>query len=443
MKYICGQEKNIFFFFDFCYNNQKGVRMFALIDCNNFYVSCERVFQPSLVKRPVIVLSNNDGCIIARSEEAKALGIDMGIPLHKVKQLCLQHHVAILSSNYHLYGDMSARVMYTIGAFFPEIDIYSIDEAFLDLRSYDIDLLTSQANALQKRLLQYIGIPTTIGLGASKSLAKLATYIAKRHLKTPVYQLDAINFSYWMDKVAINEIWGIGHNWAKRFKKLGIYTVGQFYRMDRTWVRDKFNVVAQKIHDELHGIACFELEPPEAKKNIISSRSFGHAVKKLEYLEEAVANYVARAAQKMRSQDLYTKAMTVYIRTNRFSETAPQYRQSIMVDTLHPTQDTSYLIKLAIKAVRDIFEEGYTYHKAGVMLLDLRPASQLEQDFFHPFQHNRKKEKRLDLLDSLQEKLGSRGLFFAAQGIERPWQMNSNLRSKRFTTNWQELTTVR
>lgn len=415
--------------------------VFALVDCNNFYVSCERVFDPSLRNRPVVVLSNNDGCIIARSNEAKALGIPMGEPLYKVNQIVKEHNVAIFSANFSLYGDMSSRVMKTLAYWTPDMEIYSIDEAFLSFdHIYEKDYL-SYAIKMRNQVYQYTGIPVSVGIASTKTLAKLANYVAKKILQS-THVCDFSNTEYTdnlLARIPVEAVWGVGWKRASFLHENGIRTVYDLKHAQDNWILQHMTVVGLRTVYELRGISCLKLEDvQEPRKGILSSRSFGKPITKLKDLEEAVATYMMRASEKLRLQRSVCSRVTVFIKTNRFRPDNPQYSTAQTQELDMPTDDTSKLIRTVLILLRDMFRTGYKYKKAGVYLTDLKPNTTTQLQFFQN-DDDTKRKTLMKIYDQINQKLGRDTLRIAASGTHRLWYAKQAFRSKRYTTNWQEL----
>ena len=411
--------------------------MYALVDCNNFYCSCESNFAPHLNDKPLVVLSNNDGCIISRSRAAKALNIPMGAPYYQWKKFFEMHGVTIFSSNYELYGDMSQRVMVILKDAYPNMEIYSIDEAFLQLpTNTSLDALVQ----LRDSIFQQTGIPTSIGVGSTKTLAKLANQLAKQQQEKVVWITEQ-NQETYLRTFPIEKIWGIGRRLAERLQHLNIYTAWQLRTTDSKLLRLQFNVTLEKTVQELQGKPCLGLEIPKDKKQIIASRSFGKLVTRLEELEEAVSTYSTRAAVKLRKQHSVASAIYVYIQTNTFRQNHPQYGNGVTYTFPAPTADTRCFIRAAKLCLRRIYKKEYQYHKAGIMLLDIAPEGQRQYDLFMPV-IDPKSERVMALLDAVNTTLGKNTLSFAASGIKKPWAIQSNHRSPRYTTRWKELVRV-
>lgn len=414
---------------------------FALVDCNNFYVSCERVFDPTLEKKPVIVLSNNDGCIISRSNEAKALGIPMGAPLFQYRTLCQQHQVKIFSSNYALYADMSQRVMSTLQLFCPDMEIYSIDEAFLKLNNFTYFNLTRYTQNIQEKIKQWVGIPVSIGLGPTKTLAKIANYQAKK--TSALYDLrDLASIPLLLNGIPVNEIWGIGRRLTEQLNQRGIQTAEQLRCTHPKQIRKEFSVVVERIVMELNGISCLDLEIVQPKKQIMSSRSFGKPVTHLEELSAAMSTYTARAALKLRKQHSKAQSIYIFIQTNRHNKKEPHYSQSKICLLEEATSDTRRLIVTARVGLKQLYRPGLSYKKAGIILMDIIPRTHKQHDFFCDPLSETKSNVLMETLDTINKKLGANTLFLAAQGIKPSWQMLSGQRSPRYTTQWDEIVNV-
>ena len=419
----------------------------ALVDCNNFFCSCERVFNPAIQGKPVVVLSNNDGCIISRSEEAKALGIPMGAPLHEQQQVIRKHGVQVFSSNYTLYGDMSARVMSILRDEVPAIEVYSIDEAFLQIPK---GFTEEQARTLRAKVLQWTGIPVCIGIGSTKLLAKLANRHAKKNkaLTGGVFDLG----NYWdpdgiLAGMETGDLWGVGKNFASRLRGLGIKTALEFKQADPAAIRKSMGVVGERLLRELNGIPCLELEemPPD-RKGVMASRSFGSTVETLEELEEALANHVSRAAEKIRRFGLLATHLEVFLRTNRFRKEDPQYSPGIGITLDHPTHSTAELMTTARELLHRIYRKGYRYKKTGIQLAHLVSEEEYQQELFD------RPKARIDvdrIVDEINRRLGdpknpvitraSQGTLSSGKG----WRMRSERHSPHYTTDWMQLPEVR
>lgn len=415
--------------------------MFALIDCNNFYASCERLFRPDLINKPIVVLSNNDGCVIARSNESKALGIAMGEPFFKIKALCKQHAIHAFSSNYTLYGDLSHRVMMTIEESWPHLEVYSIDEAFLDLSTMPCYQLESFCIALQKKILKDTGIPTSIGVGKTKTLAKAANHLCKRVLKVPVYCLSQPSV---LKEVAIDDVWGVGRQWAKKLISQGIYTAYDLSQMDAHQIKKRFNVILMRTVMELQGIACAGLVEAEPKQSIMSSKSFGEMQNQLASVAQSVSSHCARAVEKLRAQQLVAQRMVVFVHTNRHRQDLAQHFQSIQVNFINPTDDVRIITKMAKRCLRQIYKSGYWYKKAGVCLEDLIPKNARQLDMFHQISDEAlaKTEQLMSVFDTINQKYGRHTIRLAAEGYSKPWAMRAELKSPAYTTRWSDIPRV-
>jgi DNA polymerase V len=418
--------------------------LFALIDCNNFYVSCERLFQPALLGKPVVVLSNNDGCVIARSDEAKALGIAMGLPAFKLADLVKEHAVEVYSSNYTLYGDLSARVMTTLTQWTPEVEVYSIDEAFLQFTALPPDALTAYGQTIRATIQQWTGIPVSIGIGPTKTLAKLANRLAKRSPEAQgVVTLTAPGeIEATLAQTPIQDIWGIGPGYTRRLHAHEIRTALQLRNMTDRWVRQELGIVGLRLVWELRGISCLPLALcPPPKQSLMVSRSFGRPITTLIEMREAVATYMTRAAEKLRRHQVAAGVLTVFLMTNRFTD-EPQYSNSVTIPLSVATQDTAELIRYALRGVEQIFRGGYRYQKAGVILTALVPAHQIQAHLFD--RHDRDRSKQLmAAIDTINREWGTGTIRYAAVGLRPRWVMRCARRSPRYTTRWNELVEVR
>lgn len=416
--------------------------MFALIDCNNFYASCERLFRPDLRHKPIIVLSNNDGCVIARSNEAKALGIAMGVPYFKVKALCQRADVHVFSSNFALYGDLSHRVMTTIEQEWPDIEIYSIDEAFLNLSSLPSEQHDAFCASLQRKILKNTGIPTSIGIGKSKTLAKAANYLCKKIVKVPT--LNLANQGEWLKQIPIGEVWGVGRKWSKKFIQQGIYTAYDLSVMDISLLKIRFNVMIVRTAMELRGVSCGDFARDEARQSILSSKSFGSLQSEYTAVAESLSSHCARAVEKLREQNSLVQQMSVFVQTNRFREDLAQHFQSIELRFPYPTDDVRTITHLAKRGLLQIFKAGYHYKKTGVCFEELLPKASVQKDLFHqPSEEElQKSEDLMSVLDKINQRFGRHTLHLAAEGSSKPWDSRIQLRSPCYTTRWSELLRV-
>jgi DNA polymerase V len=420
--------------------------MFALVDVNNFYVSCERVFQPQFEQVPMVVLSNNDGCAVARSAEVKALGVKMGTPWFKMKALAREHGILALSSNYTLYGDMSNRATAVLRDFSPDIEVYSVDESFLRVESvaHLYGGVTAMGQQIRQRVKQWTGLPVCVGCGPTKTLAKIANHLAKKNPEFEgVCDLHAIPRSerlQWMSQLEVGEVWGVGKRIAKRLNAMGVETVLDLRNSSIKEIRAQFGVVMERTCNELRGISCLELEdvaPP--KQQIMSSRSFGSPVTTLAELREAVASYVTRAAEKLRAQGSVSAAVQVYIQTNRFKESDRQYNEGLLVPLSDPTDDTRLLASAAILGLGLIFKPGYQYKKAGIMLTLISDKVKRQETLFDDPLQRAQSAKLMAAMDAINAEFGRNTVRAGATGTEKRWAMRSENRSPRFTTRWDEL----
>ncbi len=422
-----------------------SARAIALVDGNNFYVSCERVFNPSLEGCPVVVLSSNDGCVVARSAEARALGITMGEPFFQVRPLIKSHGLRWLSSNFALYHDMSARMMALLGEFSPHQEIYSVDECFLDFTALPVDVL-AHAQKLRARVQRYLGLPTCVGLAPSKTLAKLANHIAKRDSQwsgvchwdelTPAAQQRV------MTSLPVKEIWGVGRRISESLQALGINTVWQLRNADPALIRARFSVVLARTVAELNGMSCLDLDSiPNQREQIICSRSFGQPVSALSDLKDTVINHINHAAERMRSEGLQCRSVGVFLHTYRFKSHKPQYAPSIQATLPQPTDDSRQLIAAALKALEAIYKTGFEYQKSGIQLTGLQPQQVMQEDLF--LRDDRLRSERLmNAVDGINQRYGQPMVALGAAGMahrENFWQVRNDNRSPRYTTHWNDL----
>jgi DNA polymerase V len=419
-------------------------RSIALVDCNNFYVSCERVFNPKLEGKPIVVLSNNDGCAVARSNEVKALGVKMGQPWFQLKDLARQHGIIAFSSNYGLYADMSNRVMSILADFSPDQEVYSIDECFLDITGFQSRDLTQYGQQIRSRIKQWTGLPVCVGVGASKTLAKLANHIAKKNVQfNGVCDLNAMSAqeqNEWLGQIEVGEVWGIGRRLAPKLEDIGIATVLDLKRADTATLRSQFSLVMEKIIRELNGVVCVELEDMGApKKQIISSRSFGIPVTELESLEQSITLYVSRAAEKLRRQQSYAGSIHIYIRTSPFNEAEPHYSNGMTIPLPEQTDDSMQLTRVALWGLRKIYRGGYRYQKAGVMLSEIVSKEGRQIDLFQLSARSSRSGRLMTVLDQINGLMGKQSLKLASEGFRQPWKMKQGNKSPAYTTRWDEL----
>ena len=409
----------------------------ALVDCNSFYVSCERLFNPKIQKKAVVVLSNNDGCVISRSREAKDLGIKMGEPYFKVKDLVKRNKVEVYSSNYALYGDISRRVMKVLKTFSPKVEIYSIDEAFIDLSFIDEKGVEDYGREIRSRVLKWTGIPTSVGIASTKTLSKVANHIAKKE-KAGVIYLNT-NIDEKLKKFPIEDVWGVGKQLSKFYHKNNISNAYDLKNVSNTWVKKGTNVLGAKTAMELRGIPCIELQiDQEKRKNCCVSRSFGRKVKDLNELEESVITHCLNAAEKIRADDQIAKTITVFIRTSPFDKNRRYYSNSKTIDLAIPTSNSIELIKNAVKALTDIYKYGYAYQKAGIILSGLKDANQNDQNLLTPLLENKSK-KLMKAIDYTNTKYGRYAISIAQAGLSKGWKMRREHSSKIDTASFDSL----
>jgi DNA polymerase V len=419
----------------------------ALVDCNNFYVSCERVFNPRLEKKPVVVLSNNDGCIIARSNEVKALGIAMGAPFFKSKHLIQKHQINVFSSNYALYGDMSQRVMNTLYHFTPLLEVYSIDEAFLSLNKPNSFSHREDAQLIRMTVKRSTGIPVSIGIASTKVLAKVANKYAKsEEAYQGVFDLtDYPHLDALLRSTAVDDLWGIGRNYAQLLIKQGIVNAYQLKNADDRWIRDNLTVAGLRIVWELRGRPCIPLEDaPSPKKGICTSRSFGSPVKSFDDLMEAVSSYVSRAAEKLRQQKSLASIVLLYLITGSSKSRPPSMHEATRRLPV-PTAYTPHLIHYAKQCLLTVYQDGYQYHKLGVFLTGIVPDHQVQLNLFSEMgSHLTRKKALMTTMDTINRKWGSTAIFYAASGVQQKgWRMRQAMKSKSFTTRWSDIPLVK
>ncbi|MCD4787405.1 MAG: Y-family DNA polymerase [Desulfobacterales bacterium] len=418
---------------------------FAIVDCNNFYVSCERVFNPKLAGKPVVVLSNNDGCVVARSNEAKALGIKMGVPVFQISSLIKTHKVQVFSSNYALYADMSQRIMNTLSGFTPDIEIYSIDEAFLDLSQFKQYDLTDYGHKIRSTIKQWTGIPVSIGIAETKTLAKIANKIAKKSVKAEgVLNLTASPYlNRALEITDVGDVWGIGRSYSSFLKKYGIHNALQLRDADDNFIKKKMGITGIRLLNELRGIPCYALEQcPSPKKGITVSRTFKNSIESLDDLKEAVAAYASIGAEKLRKERSVAGVIMVFLMTNRFRK--ENYYVNIKTIKLPiATSDTSELIHYAHEGLKGIYRKGHLYKKAGVMFKHLNPENQIQADLFN-YKDFKRSKKLMQTLDNINKKMGSDTLKYAATGLtnNQRWKTVFKRRSPSYTTNWDQLVKV-
>lgn len=418
--------------------------MFALADCNNFYASCERVFRPDLIGKPVVVLSNNDGCVIARSNEAKALGIPMGAPAFEFETLFSKHQVQVFSANFALYGDMSNRVMDILGEYTPEMEIYSIDEVFLKLQGFKYVDLHAYGLNMQKRVTKSTGIPISVGIAPTKSLAKIANKIAKKYTQQTrsVYIINSdevrIKALKW---TKVEDIWGIGRQHAKRLCALGVNNALDFVQMDKDWVQKHMSIVGLRLHQDLNGIPTLDLEEVQPKKNIATTRSFDKNFTTLDELKERVTTFAVSCAEKLRKQGSCCNSLSVFLHTNRFRNDLPQYARSMVVQLPFASNSNYELVKYANIALERIYKLGYHYKKAGVIVFDFTPEDATQLTIFGNGNPNH--TAIMHTIDKLNALYGRQKIKLASQDLKRMWVMKQEKLSPRYTTNLKDIIIVK
>ena len=420
--------------------------VFALVDCNNFYASCEKLFRPDLKDTPVVVLSNNDGCVVARSREAKSLGIKMGVPVFQIKAEMQRHGILAFSSNYALYADLSSRVMRTLEEMAPRVEVYSIDEAFLDLTGIESAIsLVEFGQQVRERIGHWIGITVCVGIAPTKTLAKLANHAAKKYPATQgvVDLTNPDRQRRLLALVPVDDVWGVGKRLSKRLNALGITTALDLANASPRAIRDQFSVVLERTVRELNGESCIELEEiPPIKKQIVCSRSFGVKVTQFELLREAVCEYATRATEKLRKEQQQAKVMTVFIRTSPFKDNEPQYSNSASGELLIPSCDTRDFIELANHLLKRIWKDGFRYAKAGVMLSDFYDPGMFQPGLFDNVSTRSNSQQLMSVLDTINQS-GAGKVFFAGQGTKKDWSMKREHLSPAYTTRWDQLPRVK
>ncbi len=418
--------------------------MFALVDCNNFYASCERVFNPSLNGKPVVVLSNNDGCIVARSQEAKDLGIPMAAPAFKMKDIIEKHKVHVFSSNYALYADMSNRVMGILADMSPEIEIYSIDEAFLKFDGCKYMNLQEYGEKMRYKVTKSTGIPVCVGIASTKALTKVANRVAKKFKERTkgVYMIDTeekrIKALKWLK---VEDVWGIGRQHAKRLNNKGVKTAYEFTQLPHQWVKKNMAVVGLRLKKELEGERQLDLEETgKPKKSIATTRSFDKQYTELKDLKERVSTFAVVCAEKLRKQKSNCSSITVFILTNYFKKDQKQYSKSIVVKLPYPTNSSFDIAKFARYGLQLIFKTGYKYKKAGVIVSKISPENEQQLSLFHCPDSRHK--PILEAVDKLNKRFGYHKIKLAGESLDRTWKMKQEKLSPRYTTNWDDFITV-
>jgi len=423
-------------------SSTQHTKKIALIDCNSFYVSCERLFNPKIRNKPVVVLSSNDGCIISRSNEAKALGIKMGEPYFKAKDIIVKNNVHVFSSNYSLYGDLSRRVMRTLKRFNSKIEIYSIDEAFLDLSNFPDEEIENVGKEIRDIVLQWTGIPTSIGIAKTKTLSKIANHIAKKTKSGVVSLIGVKDIDPILEKVEVNDVWGVGKQLTKFFIKNGINNAKQLKNISNTWIKKNSNVLSSRTAMELRGISCVDLETTSAKrKSCVVSRSFAKKVERLHELQESITGYCLNAAEKIRSESLIAKSITVFIRTSPFQNQFVYYSNSKTIDLPIATDNSIEIVKTALTGLKNIFKNGYRYQKAGIMLSGLSD-SQGNKNLFSSIKDDKIKSL-MKTIDNTNYKFGRSTLSLASAGVNKQWNIKRQHYSKIDTSDFNSLPTIK
>ena len=417
--------------------------MFALVDCNNFYASCDRVFRPDLIGKPVVVLSNNDGCVIARSNEAKALGIPMGAPAFEYQALFDENNVHVFSANFALYGDMSQRVMEVLGEYSPDMEIYSIDEAFLKLTGFERYDLQDYGNQMRRKVTKWTGIPISVGIAPTKALAKVANRIAKKFPEQTngVYIIDSeekrIKALKWLP---VEDVWGIGRQHTKRLNGIGVKTAYDFTQLDEVWVKRHLTIVGLRLKLDLQGIPTIELEDVQPKKNIATTRSFDKNYTEFSQLQERVSTFAVSCAEKLRRQHSCCNSLMVFIHTNGHRKDLPQYSRNIVVKLPYPTNSSIELSKFAIQALKRIFKSGYRYKKAGVIIQDFTPENATQLTFFE--NSDSRHVPLMQVMDRLNASYGQQKVRLGSQDTKRIWKMKQERLSPRYTTKLSDIITI-
>ncbi len=420
------------------------MKVFGLADCNNFYASCQRLFRPDLIDKPIICASNNDGCAIARSAEAKALGVKMGAPLYQIQDLIKKHDIYVFSPNFELYADISARVMQCLESCVPATEIYSIDESFLDLTG--ISDLLDFSHTLKQKVQKHVGIPISIGISSTKTLAKLANYAAKKYPITGgvVDLTDPQRQRRLLAICPVSEVWGVGRKLSKKLQHMGIMTALDLANMPTREAKKRFSIVLERTVIELNGESCIELEPtPATRQQVLYSRSFGEKITDLNTLVQAVSEFASRAAERLRSEGLTAAHIATFIRTNAFDKRVEPYSASAYTYLSQATSDSRQITGAALNLLRQIYKDGLRYAKAGVILSELSPIGQLQPTLFSDFEDAAKSENLMKTIDQINNKNGTNTIYFGNQKKERDWFMRQEHRSPSYTTNWDDIPTVR
>lgn len=424
-------------------------KIYALIDCNNFFVSCERVFRPELKNKPTLVLSNNDGCVVARSQEAKDLGIKMGVPLFKIRDIVEKNKVNLFSSNFELYGDMSNRVMTILESFTENIEIYSIDEAFLDITDLGIKDYEKFGQDIINKIKKYTGLPVSVGIASTKTLSKLANEIGKEERRfnavTDLISLTEEELDEKLSKIKVGDIWGVGHNRNFLLQSKGIYTAKDLKYSNRVWIKNKLSIMGERTQLELKGVCCFEVDQsPNPKRGISSTRSFGKYITNFAELKQAVSSYIAIAARKLRQQKSTVEYITVYIRTNRFNQD-PKYTNAYTIRLSDCSDYTPTLTKYAVEALKQIYKDGYKYQKAGVFLTGIRPKESKQMNLFGVNDLDKDKNQTAinHSFDRINSKYGRNLIRTGSEGFIKSWTIKREAVSPRYTSEWSGVLRVK
>lgn len=418
--------------------------MFALVDCNNFYASCERVFRPDLNGKPIVVLSNNDGCVIARSNEAKDLGIPMGAPAFEYEKLFQQQKVHVFSANFALYGDMSHRVMSVLSDYSPDMEIYSIDECFLSLKGFEFFDLQEYGMLMRNKVVKWTGIPISVGIAPTKALSKVANRIAKKFSERTkgVYIIDSeesrIKALKWLK---VEDVWGIGRQHAKRLQAQGVKTAYDFTQLNDAFVRKQMSIVGLRLKHDLQGIPTLNLDEVQPKKNIATTRSFDGNYTKFEHISERVSTFAVSCAEKLRKQSSCCNSLMVFVHTNRHRKDLPQYSRNIVIQLPFATNSSIELSKFAVQALKQIFKEGYSYKKAGVIVQDFTPQDSVQKSLFE--ERNEKHIPLMKAVDKLNALFGQQKIRLASQDAKRVWKMKQEKLSPNYTTKLSDIITIK
>ena len=418
--------------------------MFALVDCNNFYASCERVFRPDLNGKPIVVLSNNDGCVIARSNEAKDLGIPMGAPAFEYEKVFQQQKVNVFSANFALYGDMSHRVMSVLSDYSPDMEIYSIDECFLSLKGFEFFNLQEYGMLMRNKVVKWTGIPISVGIAPTKALSKVANRIAKKFSERTkgVYIIDSeesrIKALKWLK---VEDVWGIGRQHAKRLQAQGVKTAYDFTLLNDAFVRKQMSIVGLRLKHDLQGIPTLNLDEVQPKKNIATTRSFDGNYTKFEQISERVSTFAVSCAEKLRKQNSCCNSLMVFVHTNRHRKDLPQYSRNIVIQLPFATNSSIELSKFAIQALKQIFKAGYSYKKAGVIVQDFTPQDSVQKSLFE--ERNEKHIPLMKAVDKLNALFGQQKIRLASQDAKRVWKMKQEKLSPNYTTKLADIITIK